>query len=428
MPMNTLEEAFIYAAELDNKDELRKYRNEFFETKGVIYLDGNSLGKLPKKTKERLQKAIDYEWGERMIRSWNESWLEMQGHLQEKIASVVGAKPHEIFLGDNTSIHLYKLAFAALKSRPERRKVVIDEHNFPTDHYILQGMQKDHFPNLDIKIISGGIYGEASNEAIENLIDAETNFICLSHVLYKSGFLYDIKQIQSLLKKDDVLSLWDLSHSVGALPIHLNDWGVDMAVGCTYKYLNGGPGAPAFLYVREDLHIQLKNPINAWFSHANPFSFSSVYHQSESINKFASGTPSILSMIAIEGGLDLILDAGLERIRTKSLSITNLIIELAKIHLEPLGFVVITPQDDRRGSHISLSHPEAYRICQAMISPLEDTLPCVIPDFRPPSYIRLGVAPLYISYTEIVQAIEIIKEIVIRKDFERFNHVIVGVS
>ena len=409
------------AIEYDLADKLARFKDQFVNTDDVIYLDGNSLGKLPKKTLESQQELVKQQWGNRLIRGWNEGWIEMGSRIGAKIASLVGAQPDEIFVGDTTSIHLYKLAFAALTYQKNRTEILTDDLNFPSDLYVLQGLISNHFPNHNLTIIpSTG--NEMSIKSIEEKLTSNASLLTLSHVAYKSSFLYPMKKINELAHKKDCLVLWDLSHSVGAVPIDLNKSKADMAVGCTYKYLNGGPGSPAFLYVRKDLQSTLKNPIWSWFSHVRPFDFQNEYQPSPFINKFAISTPSILSMAAIEPGVELLLEAGMSNIRNKSEAQSEFLVHLIEKYLLPLGFQIASPTKIAfRGSHISITHTEAYRINRAMIAP-KGSHRMVIPDFRPPNNIRLGIAPLYTSYVDLFDAIIRIRDIVLTKEFEGFNH------
>ncbi|MFB0947154.1 MAG: aminotransferase class V-fold PLP-dependent enzyme, partial [Spirosomataceae bacterium] len=279
------------ATELDSQDKLSSFRDQFVTDESVIYLDGNSLGRLPKKTKEVLQDIVENQWGNRLIRSWNEHWLDLPKRIAAKLAPIVGASPDEIFVGDSTSVNLYKLALAALKLQRDRSEILTDSLNFPTDLYIFQELIQQSFSNHSLKKIPSADGMTTSLKDIENALSSETAFISLSHVVYKSAFMYDIAAVNQLAKENDALTLWDLSHAVGAVDLQLNKSGADMAVGCTYKYLNGGPGAPAFLYVRKELQEQLQNPIAGWFGHKKPFEFDENYVADSGIQRFAAGTP-----------------------------------------------------------------------------------------------------------------------------------------
>lgn len=416
----TIEDFKHKALELDKNDKLAHFRSQF-EMGDEIYLDGNSLGRLPKKTLEISTNLIKNQWGKRLIRSWNEHWIELPNKVAAKIAQIVGARPDEIFVGDSTSINFYKLAFAALSYQKNRTKIVTDSLNFPTDIYVLQGLIEQQFKNHSLSIIKSDGEISISDEAIEQVLDKNTALLTLSHVVFKSAYKYNMQKTNDLAHQKGALVLWDLSHSAGAVPVNLNESGADMAAGCTYKYLNGGPGSPAFLYVRKDLQEKLSNPIWAWFSHQKPFDFTLDYGAKNDIQRFAAGTPSVLSLAAIEAGLDVMLEAGMQNLRAKSVAQSSFLIELVQNLLEPIGFTIASPLNaDERGSHISIQHQEGYRINRAMIEPADGS-PSIIPDFRPPNNIRLGIAPLYNTFEEIFQTIIRIKKIVETKEFERFG-------
>jgi kynureninase len=410
------------AQELDARDELAGFRDEFIiDDPRLIYLDGNSLGRLPKRTIDLMQQAIRHGWGNRLIRGWNDGWIDAPSEVGAKIARLVGAQADEILVCEATSINLFKLAVAALRARPERHKIVSDVFNFPSDLYILQGIidllgQRHHLeliPSADTVTIELGSVG--------SVFDPDTALVSLSHVAFKSAFMYDMAEVTRLAHEVGALALWDLSHSVGAVPVDLNGSGADLAVGCTYKYLNGGPGAPAFLYVRRELQAQLSQPMWGWFAAENPFAFALDYTPAADISRYKVGTPPMLSLQAVEPGVDLLLEAGNERIRAKSVLQTEYMIYLTDQWLGPLGFSLGSPRRaDLRGSHVSIRHPEAYRINRALI---ESDPPVfkVLPDFREPDNIRLGITPLYTTFTEIHQAIDRIRTVVEDRLYEEYS-------
>ncbi|MCF8241815.1 MAG: kynureninase [Melioribacteraceae bacterium] len=401
------------ANELDSSDVLKKYRDKFFTSgENLIYLDGNSLGRLPVETIRLMEQAVKHQWGERLIRSWNENWINLPERTASKIAQIVGARDDEIFVGDSTSINLYKLVFGVLKTSQNKSQILTDNLNFPSDHYILQGIVENHFPNYEIIIAKSNDNISIETNQLVELINEKTALLTLSHAAYKSSFLYDMKKITKAAQEKGAIVLWDLSHSAGVVPIKLKECNADLAIGCTYKYLNGGPGAPAFLYIRKDLQEKLINPIWGWFGDQRPFEFNLEYKHADSINKFGVGTPNILSLAAIEPGLNIIIEAGIENIRKKSIDETNFLIELIKQFLLPIDFSISSPlKSDLRGSHISIKHDEAFRISKAMIAPKNNGIK-IIPDFRPPNNIRLGIAPLYTSFKDIFNSIIRIREIV----------------
>ena len=324
----------------------------------MLYMDGNSLGRLPKVAIGLLQNAIEEQWGRRLIRGWNEGWYTLSRRLGAKVATIVGARPHEVVVCDSTSVNLFKLVEAA------GRSVAAAATDFPSDLYVVRDRQNT---KGELRLV--------------NAVD------------FRTGALADFDR--------GGFELWDLSHAVGVLPLDLARRQVALAVGCTYKYLNGGPGAPAFLYVREDLQNQLANPIRGWFGHARPFDFASEYEPAPGIDRFLVGTPPVLSMLAMEPGLDLTIEAGVPALRAKSIELTAYLIALHDELLAPFGTEVVTPRDPaQRGSHVSIRHPEAWRITRALIVQHQ-----VIPDFRAPDLIRFGLAPIYTSFEEVREAV-----------------------
>jgi len=417
------------AQKRDREDPLRKYRNLFvIEDDDTIYLDGNSLGRLSKNTAQFLKHVIEEEWGNRLIRSWNERWMNRSLRIAEKIATLVGARPDEILIADSTSVNLSKLLAAAVKYAPERKKIITDSLNFPSDLYVLQGIAKHFGDGLSIRVVPGVNKIYANEERVIQELDEETLLLTLSLVSFTSAFLYDLKNISQHAREYNALTLWDLSHAVGVIPIDLNKSGVDMAVGCTYKYLNGGPGSPAFLYIRKELQQKLKQPFWGWFGCADPFTFNPEYIPASGIQQYASGTPYILSLSALEPGLDIIIEAGIKKIRKKSIQQTEYLMQLFDLWLNPLGYQLGSPREpEKRGSHVSICHKEAYRICQALINPNDGHLK-VITDFRKPDNIRLGIAPLYTSFEDIYKALDRIRIVTDLKLYESFADVPIGVT
>ncbi|MHB1196253.1 MAG: kynureninase [Lutibacter sp.] len=412
---------------LDKNDKLAAFKDRFVQNDQLIYLDGNSLGKLPKKSVNLINDLVTNQWGQNLIRSWNDHWIDLSQKTAAKIAQLVGAAPDEIFVGDTTSINLYKLLFGALTIQKGKQKILTDSLNFPSDLYVLEGLVKQHFKNHSLEKIPtpDGIITDL--KTLESYFDTQTALLTLSLVTYKSAFWYPMDKVNAIVHQHNSLVIWDLSHAIGAVPIDLNGSNADMAVGCTYKYLNGGPGAPAFLYVKKALQSQLSNPIWSWFSHQVPFKFDPNYSAAKGIDKFAISTPSILSLAPIQVGVDILLKAGMAAIREKSILQTELMLTMITHQLYPLGFKIASPFNaDIRGSHISIAHPEAYRINRAMIAPQNNTK-IIIPDFRPPNQIRLGIAPLYTSFMDLYQSIERIRHIVMTKEYERFDKVFLQV-
>jgi kynureninase len=411
------------AIEMDMSDPLGSYRSEFSITDSeMIYLDGNSLGRLPLNVSNDLKDAVDVAWGERLIRSWNEDWYTKNLRLGNKIALVAGALPGEVIVTDSTSVNLYKLAFGALKRQSGRTKIITDDLNFPSDLYILEGLIHDFGTDYELIVLHSEDGITIRSDQLEDVIDERTALVSLSHVVFKSSFRYPMQEITAIAHRKGALVLWDLSHSIGAVPGELKLSDADLAVGCTYKYLNGGPGSPAFLYVRKDLQDQLESPIWGWFGDKNPFDFNLKYRPAEGINRFLAGTPPVLSMVPMERTLDMLIEAGMDKIRYKSVTLTDYLLSLAEFFLYPLGFTSGSPIDaSMRGSHISLRHPEAYRICRAMIDPKTANFE-IIPDFREPDNIRLGIAPLYTRFIDIYNAVKDMELIVKDKLYENFSN------
>ena len=406
-----------YARELDRRDELAHFRNEFvINDPDLIYLDGNSLGRLPKRTAARMREVIEKEWGERLIRGWGEGWFTAPQRIGAKIAQLIGAQADEVIVTDSTSVNLFKLYIAALQARPGRPKVVTDDLDFPSDVYVLQGAVKLAGPVYRLEMARSADGLTVSNDALQATIDKDTALVTLTHTAFKSGYVYDMGAVTGMAHRAGALVLWDLCHSVGAMPLDLNAANVDMAVGCTYKYLNGGPGAPAFLYIRRDLQEQLLNPIWGWFGQRGQFDMKLDYEPAPGLHRFLAGTPTMLSLAAVEPAVDLLLEAGVERLRAKSVQQTEYLIALWEALLAPLGVTLNSPRDPaRRGAHVSLGHPEGLRIDLALIHDMR-----VIPDFRYPDNIRLGLAPLYTSFTEIHEGIMRIRRVIVERLYEKY--------
>jgi kynureninase len=394
-------DGFAEAAALDEADPLRSFADRFVPTEPeLIYLDGNSLGRLPVSTVSRVGDVVDREWGDRLIRSWPERWWDLADEIGSQIAPLVGAQPSEVIVADSTSVVLFKLTVAALKARPERRRIVTDDLNFPTDAYVTVAAA-ELAGSREVVIVPAvdGINGP--EDALVAALDEDTALLTLTHVAFKSGYRYDMARLTRAAHAVGALVLWDLSHSVGAVPVDLGGAEADLAVGCTYKYLNGGPGSPAFLYVNTRIDAEVENPLSGWWGHEQPFAFDLAYTPAASIRRFQTGTMPILSLSSVETGVALTAEAGIERIREKSVGLSEYFIEQSQAYLEPLGFALASPADPaRRGSHVSLRHEDGWRIVQAMGEHAK-----VIPDFREPDNLRFGFAPLYTSYTDVHTAV-----------------------
>jgi kynureninase len=398
-----------FARRMDAGDELAGFRKAFvFAEPDLIYADGNSLGRLTHESAARVRALVDAEWGRGLIRGWNAGWFESPRRVGDKISQLIGAAPGEVLVCDSTSVNLFKLAMAALKMRWERTRIVSDALNFPSDLYIIQGcvdlLGRRH--TLHLVPSRDGI--AVSEQAMLNAIDTRTALVTLSHVVFKSGFLHDMQAITEQAHAVGALVLWDVSHAVGVIPMALDEWGVDFAVGCTYKYLNGGPGSPAFLYVRRELQEEVVSPLWGWLGQHAPFDFDLDYSPAEGIGRFLVGSPPILSLLTMEAALEPLLAAGLPRLRAKSIRLTEYMIYLADSMLAPLGFALGSPRDSaRRGSHVSLRHPDGYRINRALIEEMN-----VIGDFRTPDNLRLGFAPIYTSFVDVWETADRIRRVV----------------
>ena len=414
---------FEFARQLDNDDILKDFRQRFFITdENTIYLDGNSLGRLPLSTRNVIGKVVEKQWGMNLIESWNKNWYHKSEELGNKIAQIIGASNGEVIVTDSTSVNLYKLASAALNFQKNRTRIISDVFNFPTDLYILQGIVQEFGNDYELKLARAKDEISIDIADLKKNITDKTALVVLSMVAFKSSYLYNAIEITEMVHKKGALVLWDLSHAAGAIPVELNKINADLAVGCTYKYLNGGPGSPAFLYVRKDLQENLNSPIQGWFGDDQPFEFDLNYKPAMGIKKFLAGTPPIISQMAIEPGLDLTIEAGIENIRQKSIRQTEYFMQLTNEMLKQFGFEIGSPLDsNQRGSHVSLKHPDAFRICQALIHPQNDKIK-IIPDFREPDNIRFGFTPLYTTFTEIVKTVERIANIMGLKEYELFSN------
>jgi len=428
--MTTFSPSLDYAHQLDSQDPLASYRDQFIITDpNLIYLDGNSLGRMPKASAERAKQIVDEEWGHDLIRGWNKGWWEAPARVGDKIGQIIGAASGQVLVSDTTSINLFKLAMAALTYQPEKKRIITDTLNFPSDLYILQGCAQLLSPSplqgegrgegqaykiLRISSLDNDITPDLT--ALESAINEDTALVTLSHVLFKSGYIYDMRRITDLAHKKGALVLWDLSHSVGSIPIELDQCNADLAIGCTYKYLNGGPGAPAFLYVHKNLQEKLSSPIWGWWGQTKPFDFGLDFTPAPDAQRFLVGTQPMLSLLTMEASLDSILNAGMPAIRAKSILMTDYASFLTDNLLAPFGFSLGSPRDSaQRGSHISIRHADGYRINRALIEEMN-----VIPDFREPDNIRLGFAPLYTSFTEIWEGFDRIKRVMEEKRYEKY--------
>jgi kynureninase len=404
--MNVGELSIERARELDAADPLAAFRDRFvFADPKLIYLNGNSLGALPKATQQRIRHVIDTEWGQGLGQSWDH-WMDLPEQAGEAVAALIGAAAGQTIVTDNTSTNLYKLAISALEARPGRHVIVTDDDNFPTDRYVLEGVTSQR--NLEFRKISTDFGEGLDPDLLRRAVDDDTALVSLSHVSYRSGALADMETITEIAHQSGALIMWDLCHSVGALPIHLDDCDVDLAVGCTYKYMNAGPGAPAFLYVSARLRNVLRQPIWGWFSQRDQFAMGQEYRPAEGMTKFMTGTPNIPGAAAVQEGARLLAEAGIDRIRAKSVQLTAYLEELADEWLIPLGCALATPRDPaRRGSHLTFAYPDA----ESVVAELAEA--GVVTDFRTPGRFRFGLSPLTTRFTDAHNAAAVTRDLLI---------------
>jgi len=391
----------------DRQDPLASVRDEFAVPEGVIYLDGNSLGALPRQTLPRLTEVIAEEWGSGLIRSWNDAhWIDAPARIGDKIARLIGAKGGEVIVADSTSVNLFKLLAGALRVQPGRHFILTEASNFPTDLYIAQGLIELLGGNHALRVVE--------RTEIERALDGSVAVLMLTHVDYASGEIHDMRRVTETAQKVGTLMLWDLSHSAGAVPVDLNAAQVDLAVGCGYKYLNGGPGAPAYLFVAKGLQEAMQSPLSGWMGHAAPFAFEPEYHPAPGINRQLAGTPPILSMLALEVAIDLWLGVDQQEARRKSMALGDLFIKLVDETCRDLGVEVASPREAKmRGSQVSLRHKEAYRLMRALIDH------GVIGDFRTPDLMRFGLSALYTRYVDVFDAVRRLREVLTSRAWDR---------
>jgi kynureninase len=400
-----------YAESLDAADQLAPFRERFVrQDRDLIYLDGNSLGPLPVRTQARIAELVDQEWGVGLVRSW-ERWIELPRQAGDMVGEhLVGAAPGQVIVCDSVTVNLYKLACAALDAQPGRNVIVTDDDNFPTDRYVLEGVAAQR--ECELRVIHTDIDDGLSQQALADALDERTALVSLSHVAYRSGALADMSVLTELAHSAGAFMLWDLCHSVGAVPVELDKVNADMAIGCTYKYVNAGPGAPGFLYVREELHDRLRQPIWGWFSQRDQFQMGPRYDPAAGIDAFLTGTPNVIGTVAVEEGARLLGEAGMPQLRAKSVELTTYLIALADEWLESYGFSVVTPRSaELRGAHVSLRHDDGWQISQALIRSE------VIGDYRTPDRIRLGPVPITTSFTDVWDAMDRLREVTATKSY-----------
>jgi kynureninase len=396
--MGALSPSFADALAMDAADPLRGFRGRFAAPAGLIYLDGHSLGPMPLATATRLQTAAVQEWGQGLIRSWNDQdWIGAPARVGAKIAGLIGAAVNEVIVADSTSINLFKLLVAGVRREAGRRVILVRAGDFPTDLYVAEG----------VAALLDGVEVKRVNEAaVLEAIDRDVAILMLTEVDYTTGLRRDMAAITRAAHAAGALVLWDLSHSVGAVEVDLTAVGADMAVGCGYKYLNGGPGAPAFLFVAERLQDELRSPLTGWMGHADPFSFSGDYAPAAGVEQFLCGTPSVLALLALEVGVDLVAEASMVAIAEKTRRLVSLFIALVDDFRGEFGVELATPRHpDRHGGHIALAHPESYAIKQALAAQ------GVIGDFREPDLLRCGFGALHLGFADVWQAAATLRQV-----------------
>ncbi|MFC7495886.1 MULTISPECIES: kynureninase [unclassified Nocardioides] len=390
---------------LDAADPLASYRDRFVGAEtSLVYFDGNSLGRPLKETGPRLARFVEEEWGGRLIRAWDERWLELPQRIGDDLGRVaLGAAPGQATIGDSTTVLLYKLMRAAVAARPGRTEIVIDRDNFPTDRYVAAGVAEEC--GLTLRWIDVDPDAGVTPELLSEAVGAQTALVVLSQVSYRSAWIADAPELTRIAHDAGALVLWDLCHSAGAVPLALDEWDLDLAVGCTYKYLNGGPGSPAFCYVAARLLDELAQPIQGWLGAVDPFLMGPTYAPAPGIRRFQSGTPPILGMLAMQDMLALIEEAGIAAVREKSMALTTYAVDLADELLAPAGVALGSPRDPAvRGGHVTLNHPLMREVTAALWE--RD----VIPDYRDPGGLRLGLSPLSTSFAEVERGVELVRE------------------
>ncbi|KQZ09446.1 kynureninase [Agromyces sp. Root1464] len=394
-----------FARRMDRADGLAHYRKRFAGAEtDLVYFDGNSLGRPPVSAIERVERFLREDWGGRLIRGWDEAWLQLPTEIGDRIGrAVIEAKAGQTIIGDSTTVLLYKLARAAVDAQiardPARREIVVDTDNFPTDRYVLDGIARER--GLRLRWIEVDTSAGVSPEQLAEAVGPETALVVVSHVAYRSAYLADAPELTRIAHDAGALILWDLCHSAGSVPVKADLWGFDLAVGCTYKYLNGGPGSPAFAYVRDDLQAAIAQPIQGWWGTTDMFAMGPDYEPVPDIRRFLSGTAPIVGMLAMEETLAMIEEAGMPALREKSVALTEFAITLADDWLAPLGVTLASPADpEERGGHVTLQHPAMREVTARLWQ--QD----VIPDYRDPGGLRIGLSPLSTSFEEVHRGLD----------------------
>jgi len=394
---------------LDNADPLREFRSRFV-IDDLVYLDGNSLGRLPKATVERVADVVSVQWGERVVRGWGDGWLDLPLAVGDRLGSAaLGAAPGQVVIGDSTTVCFYKLVSAALDLRPERRQIVADVDNFPTDRYVLEGLAQAR--SLELVWLRFDRAGGPTVDEVASAVGPGTGLVTFSHVSYRSAYMAPMAAINAVARDAGALTVWDLSHSAGSVPVALDADGTDLAVGCTYKYLNGGPGAPAYMYVRRSLQADVRQPIWGWLGRRDPFEMAQGYAVADGMRGLLSGTPPVLALSAVDEGVRLVAEAGIEAIREKGIALTSFAIALVDERLAQLGVSIASPRDPAvRGAHVALAVEGASELCAALRA--RD----VVVDFRRPDVIRFGLSPLTTRFVDVWDGVEALRELLQARD------------
>lgn len=388
-----LDQAHDVAAGLDAADAIAFARARFDIPEDVLYFDGNSLGPLTHASRAAIERTVGFEWRERLIRSWEEDWQELPLRVGNRIAPLIGAAPGSVICTDNTSVNLHKALAAAVALRPGRRKIVVDENNFPTDNYIARSVADQH--GMEVVAVKAS--------RIPGSVDSDTAVVTATHVDYRSAHILHADEITAAAHSAGALVVWDLAHSAGAVPVDLTGLDADLAVGCGYKYLNGGPGAPAFVYVAPRIVGQTSQPLQGWWAHGDPFGFEAGFRPAPGIERFLTGTPGIVGMKSLEAALSAFEGVTMDQLRAKSVSLTDLFVELFDGELAPLGLTLGSPRDpEHRGSHVALGFQDGRELVESLAST------GIVADFRPPDLMRFGFAPLYNTHAEVVRLVEAI--------------------
>ena len=419
--MDKIESFKQTAKKHDLSDKLSHFKERFDNSNEFIYLVGNSLGKLPLDTINNVNQTVAVDWGKDLVSSWNEKWLSIENIISKKISKILKCDEKEVYIGASTSENLFKLLRSLIIKNPNINSIISDNLNFPSDNYVAQGIAED-FDNINFKLLDYGNDIKADINKLKEFISNNNGIVILSLITYKSSYRYPIKEINDYCQSNNSMVIWDISHAIGAIDINFHATNTKFAVGCSYKYLNGGPGSPAIIYVNKSDQSTLKAPIKGWFSHKSPFEFSNIYQESDSMDKFKSGSPQIIQLSALEKGLDIIIEADTMELEKKSIKMFNFFKKIFDTHLYKSGYKLVTPQEEnKRGSHVTISHNESWRISKCLSSPKKQERKILI-DFRPNEFIRISLTPLYTSFNDIYHLTKRLFDIVEFKEYMNHNN------